>query len=82
MNIFSERLTALRVKQKLRQKDLAERLNVSAATISNYENAIRYPDIEMLARIADYFGVSTDYMLGRTDLQSPAGDLLEPCYIG
>lgn len=82
MNIFPERLTALRVKQKLRQKDLAERLNVSAATISNYENAIRYPDIEMLVRIADYFGVSTDYMLGRTNLPSPASDLLGPCSIG
>lgn len=69
MNKFSERLTALRVNTHLCQKDLARSLHVSASAISNYENCIRCPDLEMLVLIADFFGVSTDYLLGRRDQQ-------------
>ena len=67
MNIFPARLAELRIKNNLRQKDLAKSLNVSTSAISNYEQNIRYPDIEMLVVIADFFGVSTDYLLGRTE---------------
>lgn len=71
MNLFPERLTNLRINHKLRQKDLAKCLNVSTATISNYENSIRYPDIDMLIHIANFFEVSTDYLLGRTSVKCP-----------
>lgn len=66
MNIFPARLAELRMQNHLRQKDLAKSLNVSASAISNYEQNLRYPDIEMLILIADFFGVSTDYLLGRS----------------
>ena len=67
MNLFPERLTQLRTNRQLRQRELAKSLHVSTSAISNYEQRLRYPDIDMLIRIADYFGVTTDYLLGRTE---------------
>lgn len=67
MNLFPERLTQLRTNRQLRQRELAKSLHVSTSAISNYEQSLRYPDIDMLIRIADYFDVSTDYLLGRTE---------------
>ena len=67
MNLFPERLTILRTNRQLRQRELAKCLHVSTSAISNYEQSLRYPDIDMLIRIADYFDVTTDYLLGRTD---------------
>jgi len=49
---------------------LAERLGVKKQSISNWENDNIMPSIEMLIRIADFFHVSTDYLLGR-DVQDP-----------
>lgn len=51
----------------LRQKDIAERLGVSAQSFSYYENWVNKPDPEMLAKIADIFEVSIDYLLCRED---------------
>ena len=42
-------------------------LSVSTGTISNYENGVHYPDLEKLVQLADYFQVSTDYLLGRRE---------------
>ena len=67
MNLFPERLTQLRTNRQLCQRELAKSLHVSTSAISNYEQRLRYPDIDMLIRIADYFGVTTDYLLGRTE---------------
>lgn len=67
MNLFPERLTQLRTNRQLRQRELAKSLHVSTSAISNYEQRLRYPDIDMLIRIADYFDVTTDYLLGRTE---------------
>lgn len=63
---FGERLRALRKEHNLGQKELADHLNVSISTISNYENNIHFPDPDMLCKFADYFQVSIDYILGRT----------------
>lgn len=51
----------------LRQKDVAEQLGVSAQSFSFYENWVNKPDPEMLAKIADIFEVSIDYLLCRED---------------
>lgn len=67
MNLFPERLTQLRTNRRLPQRELARSLHVSTSAISNYEQRLRYPDIDMLIRIADYFDVTTDYLLGRTE---------------
>lgn len=62
---FGEMLAELRKDKKLTQNELAKRLHVSAGTISNYENGVYFPDLEKLLNLADLFGVTTDYLLGR-----------------
>lgn len=59
-------LTELRKEKEIGQKELAVYLNVSVGTVSNYENDVHSPDLSTLCRIADFFGVTTDYLLGRT----------------
>ena len=61
-----ERLKRLRQSMHLSQKQLARLLRVDRSTISSYESSIRQPPLDTLSRIADVFGVSTDYLLGRT----------------
>ena len=60
-----ERLKRLRQSMHLSQKQLARLLRVDRSTISSYESSIRQPPLDTLSRIADVFGVSTDYLLGR-----------------
>lgn len=59
-------LAQLRQEKEIGQKELAAYLQVSIGTISNYENDVHSPDLITLCRLADYFGVTTDYLLGRT----------------
>lgn len=61
------RLKELREKKKITQQKLAIELNMSQNTISRYENGIREADYKSLIAIADYFNVSIDYLLERTD---------------
>lgn len=61
------RLKKLRKMRKISQLKLAMDLNMNQNTISRYENLEREADYETLVKIADYFGVSIDYLLGRTD---------------
>lgn len=63
---LGELLVQLRTEKNIYQKELADYLNVSIGTISNYENGVHSPDLETLCLLADYFEVSTDYLLGRT----------------
>lgn len=63
---FGKLLASLRAEKGICQKELAAYLNVSIGTISNYENGIHSPDLTTLCRLADYFSVSTDYLLERT----------------
>ena len=58
------RIKELRQANKVRQADLAKAINVSQATMSEYETGKYEPDIPTLKRIADYFGVSVDYIVG------------------
>lgn len=66
MNIcdFGTVLRQLRKSHNLTQKELGLRIGLSKAVISKYENGIGYPTFDMLIQIADYFGVTTDYLLG------------------
>ncbi len=61
------RLKALRKSRKLSQLKLALDLHMNQNSISRYENGEREADYATLIRLADYFGVSIDYLLGRTD---------------
>ncbi len=64
-------MRALREEQGLYQKDLAEKLDLTQKTISNYENNERFPDQKTLRKIADLFNVSIDFLLGRTEIRTP-----------
>ncbi len=64
-----EILAMLRRERNLGQKELAAYLNLSTGTISNYENSVHSPDLDTLCRLADFFGVTTDYLLNRTELR-------------
>ena len=61
------RLKELRKKRGISQVRLALDLNTTQNSISRYETGERQADYDMLIAIADYFGVSIDYLLGRTD---------------
>jgi transcriptional regulator with XRE-family HTH domain len=65
--VFKERLVKLRVDKGLSQYELAKILKLSRGQISNYELGSRQPDYETLTQLADFFDVSTDYLLGRTN---------------
>ena len=65
--IFSVRLRELRTERKIKQSVIAEMLDVTDGAISSMETAIRGPSIEVAYALADYFGVSIDYLVGRTD---------------
>ncbi|MBQ2718097.1 MAG: helix-turn-helix transcriptional regulator [Clostridia bacterium] len=61
------RLKELRTDRKITQKELSSILGVSPALIGFYENEINHPAPNMLIKIADFFGCSVDYLLGRED---------------
>ncbi|MBD5464771.1 MAG: helix-turn-helix transcriptional regulator [Lachnospiraceae bacterium] len=75
---MGEILAELRKDKHLLQKDLADYLSISIGTVSNYETGTHEPDFETLCKLADFFQVSTDYLLGRTDLPYDVRKLNEP----
>ncbi len=63
--MFANQLKNLRKSKGLNQVQLAQKLAVTSQSVSNWENDNIMPSVEMLEKIADYFNVSTDYLLGR-----------------
>lgn len=72
MNQLSKILKQLRTQRGLGQKELASALHCSVPTISAYETGRNEPDLDTLIAIAGFYGISTDYLLGLTDLPDPA----------
>lgn len=70
--MLGDRLKKLRTEKRITQEELGRKVNVTKVSISGYENGNRSPDTETLQRLADYFEVSTDYLLGRTQNQYSA----------
>ncbi|WP_270943178.1 helix-turn-helix domain-containing protein [Romboutsia lituseburensis] len=68
--MFAKRLKILRKDLKLTQSELGKNLNLSQRAISSYENGLRFPDEQILNSFADYFDVSVDYLLGRTNIKN------------
>lgn len=62
-----ERLKELRIARELSQKEVATQLGVSTRAYSHYEIGDRDPSIELLKTLCDFFDVSADYLIGRTD---------------
>lgn len=67
MKKFAERLKEIRLEKNVTRKSLALNLEVSERLISYWENDERECSFEMLIKIADFFDVSVDYLLGRTE---------------
>lgn len=68
--LFKDRLKALRIDNDITQKEMSEYLNISRTAYSGYENFGNEPDYATLIKIAEYFDVTTDYLLCRTDLMT------------
>ena len=64
---FGENLKKLRKDRRLTQKDFGARFGLSKAVVSKYENGMGYPPYDMLLQIAQYFGVTADYLLGAAE---------------
>lgn len=67
--MFSERLKFLRKQNKVTQEILADKVGVERSSIGKYETSNVVPSTEVLIKIAEYFDVSTDYLLGRDENQ-------------
>ena len=65
------RIKLLREQKGVRQWDMAEELGVSQGTLSNWERGAHSPDNNTLLILADYFGVTTDYILGKPENVTP-----------
>ncbi|MCL2077411.1 MAG: helix-turn-helix domain-containing protein [Oscillospiraceae bacterium] len=65
--MISERIKYLRVKNKLTQKKTAEIAGVQEVSFQRFEYGTLRPSLDTLIILADYFGVSLDYLVGRTD---------------
>lgn len=70
MVMLGNRINELRKSKGITLKELGEILNLGESTISMYENNKRSPDYDTLNTIANYFNVSTDYLLGRTTIEN------------
>lgn len=64
---FPERLTALQKNRRLEKKEIFEAVGLSKTAYYHYEKGNREPPISVLAALADFFDVSADYLLGRSD---------------
>ena len=71
MGTFGDRLKELRLEKDLTQPAFGKIFNVEKGTVSNWENENRFPDKNTLKALADYFDVSLDYLLGRSDIRKP-----------
>ena len=69
---FSETMSELRRKKGASQRTAAADLGISQAPLSHYENGAREPGLDFVCRACEYYGVSADYLLGRTD--EPGGE--------
>lgn len=67
MSMFPSRLISLRKERGLSQEDIGKLINKKRSTVSGYETEGKEPDIDTLCFLADYFGVSTDYLMGKSD---------------
>lgn len=64
---ISETLKCLRIEKGFSQIEIAARFNIPRSTYNNYERNIAKPDFDLVNKLAEFYGVSTDYLLGRTD---------------
>lgn len=69
--MIKERLRLLREEKGLLQKDIAELLNISTSAYGYYEQGKRTPDIHVIQVLAEFYNISSDWLIGLTDLRDP-----------
>lgn len=74
MSTFGTRLKRLRINMDMTQQDFAEQFNLNKSSISKYEKDKNLPENQLLLEIADYFNVSVDYLLCRTNNPTSLND--------
>lgn len=67
---FNDRLKELRLNAQMTQTELGDVLGVTTSAVGMYEKGHRTPDINIITKIADHFGVSTDYLIGRAEYKN------------
>jgi transcriptional regulator with XRE-family HTH domain len=70
LNTFGQRLKLLRNEKQFTGEELGKLLNVTKVAVSKWETNDRFPDKDMLIKLADIFNVSIDYLLCRTDIKT------------
>lgn len=75
--MFGKRLRTLRKKMKLNQDDVGKFLDMDRSSIGKWENESSQPTFEILIQLSELFEVSTDYLLGKTDIKNPYIDDLD-----
>lgn len=70
-----DKIALLREKRGLTQEDLANKIGISRASLSHYEKNRREPDYATMTKLADFFHVSVDYLLGRTPEPTQVTDM-------
>lgn len=65
------RIKKLREEKQMKQDELAKILSISPSAIGMYERDEREPNDEITLKLAEYFNVSTDYLLGKSDIRNP-----------
>lgn len=79
MATFQDNITELRKSLNKKRQEVADDLGISRSSLEYYEKGKRRPDIDVLVKLADYYGVSTDYLTGRTDAKTTDKDLRFVC---
>lgn len=67
MSLTSDRIKSLRLQKNMSQSDLADKLGIGRSNMGHIENGRVEPTKESIVQLSDIFGVTTDYLLGRTD---------------
>ena len=76
MATFSERLRMLREERKMGQKEVASLLGLTYSSIGKYETDSRQPPLHSILRLAEFFQVSTDFLLGRSNIRLSAEEVI------
>ena len=72
MKKFQKRLNRLLIENDITLQKLADATNTTKVSISRYKNGHRIPDIKILRKLAKYFGVSADWLIGLSDVRRPS----------
>lgn len=74
--MIGKRIAELRKEKGMTQEELAKALNITRSALSLYEIGKRDPDTETVKKLADFFGVSIDYLMGKSNIRNPYNEFL------